>query len=132
MSRNWDVVRGILLGIQESFPEKDPAGIARDMHRWLDGEFDKEVVTPSVVDRHLRFLLDEDLIEAESPVTRGAETSWRISGLTWDGYRLMVDIRDDVRWEKTKERVGDGGEFLSVEGLREVAKKVYREHFGLE
>jgi hypothetical protein len=84
MRRDWDLVRRILINLEEA---------SVPLHADAIEGFD-----PALVSYHYRILGESGLIEAYCCESDGANAC-TATRLTWDGHDLLDVIRDESRWE---------------------------------
>lgn len=126
MKLNADCVRDILLYIEENVNYEDSSNptfhnelmfgklLADDTFK----KYNKEELTYA-----LELLIKEHFIEcAENPYfVRGALMSANIIGLTWNGYELLDNIRDNTVWGAVKAKAAKF-KGLSISTLASSAK----------
>ena len=115
MKRDMDLVRNLLLGIEE----RD-----RGDGNWTsfgDLTLPEGTETPEpMVQEHLRLLLEAGLIEAMVDNTWSSRAVRPIR-LTWAGHDFLAAIRDEGVWSSTKEAVGKVGGTAALETWRAAA-----------
>lgn len=125
MKRNDDLIRDLLLAIEEAPAGKTVAG--RDLHR--PDHADADVI------EHLKLLDDAGFLDVEFRRHLGDHGpqlgNTEVCRLTWDGHEFIATIRSDTVWNKTKERVADVGGSVSLTTLSEVAGSVAKGLLGL-
>lgn len=136
MKRDMDLVRGLLLDIEEN----------QNLHgRWtlddrsLVGVNGKENL--SEIRYHLRLLLDANYIEgfdgigsakelrdprqinsdAQSFLQQLQGASVTVTRMTWEGHEFLDAVRDKDVWEKTKSQLAKVGS-IGIEGVKAIAK----------
>lgn len=108
MRRDWDLVRRILISLEEaSVPLHADA---------IDG-FD-----PALVSYHYRILGESGLIEA---YCRGSDDAHACTAvrLTWQGHELLDAIRDQRSWQKLRTLAVEQGAPLSLDVIRKLAAR---------
>lgn len=98
MQRNMDLVRTILLRIEDS-----PSG-------WARRPFGIEGFTPEQVGYHAHIMKEDGLIEAidvTSSESKGPEAMPQ--ALTWKGHEFLDLARDQRRWNQAKVIIGKIG-----------------------
>ena len=111
MQRNWDVVRAILVRIEEE-----------------QGEFELYPQDFVPIDAlrttyHLRLLRSAGLIEGDAIDGIGGQSSFIATGLTWRGHELLDAMRSRPIWQKVKETAQQKGIELSFESILLLGKK---------
>jgi len=89
MKRDMDLVRDILLAIEEKNDPQEPVELR------INGRFQPEV------SYHLELLHEEGLIKAADWSTKDGH-DWRAIGLTSQGHEVLNSIRDPRSWAATK------------------------------
>lgn len=110
MKRDWDLVRKILLEV-EQLP------VAQDLNSdALPGYEDQS----DVVAAHMRLLYDAGLIDGidSSAIMR---IHFMASGLTWEGHEFLDKIRADTVWNKVKVGASEKGLSLSIDVISGLA-----------
>jgi hypothetical protein len=98
MQRNMDLVRAILMRIEES-----PSG-------WAAHPFGIGGFTPEQVRYHTHIMTEDGLIEGVDVTTfegNGPEATPR--ALTWKGHEFLDLARDPNRWNQAKAMIGKVG-----------------------
>lgn len=113
MKRDMDLIRSILLAIEESDASN------------LESAFEALDCSNEVFQYHLGLLIDAGLIRAHE-VSHMTGTDYTPTGLTWEGHEFLDDVRDESVWNKTKEVVRSQSGTVSVAILQEVAKEVVK------
>lgn len=119
MKRNMDLIRDILLSIEE-LPSGGP-------HQTLSvqGDWNGDEVTG-----HLRLVRNAGLVDGKIEFY-GDDILLAIYGLSNEGHDLLDSIRDDQVWEKTKSEVGKVGGSVAIETLKAVATAVAAKILGV-
>ena len=99
MKRDWDLIRKMILAIEDS-----PSGWAPDLFF--------ERYTEVQVGYHAWLLIDAGLARGREASARGSNApKGMITSLTWAGHEFAEAVRNDKTWNKAmgtvKERVGD-------------------------
>lgn len=115
MKRNLDLIRQILLKIEQSPRPGDLIEIK------IDGHTSEEIAY------HLGLLHEAGYIIAMS-FQGDNHIDWMPSRLTWEGHEFLDLARDDPRWKKAKEMVAQAGAF-SFPILAELLKKLILNSF---
>ncbi|MDH2997224.1 hypothetical protein A1D22_06005 [Pasteurellaceae bacterium LFhippo2] len=109
MQRNWDLIRRILLKLEE---KADPRSLL--LPDEITG-FDKVTVS-----YHFKLLHNAQLIEATSTSTP-EQYSYSAICLTWDGHEFLDKVRNDSVWNKVKGTVQSKSLDLSFDVIKQVA-----------
>ena len=112
MKRNWELVRKILIKLEQQ----------AEADGWLASDdvqgFDAETVA-----YHIKMLHQAKLIEAVE--TGGIDRfDYTARALTWEGREFLDKIRKDTVWNKVKTTAKEKGVELSFEVIKLVAGKV--------
>lgn len=99
MKRDMDLVRKILLAIEES---EDPF-FSSSLQ--IDGYTDKEI------GYHVRIMVDGGLVDAKDSSTFQGE-DFLIHGLTWQGHEFLDAARNDTVWNEVKNNLK--GQFYTL------------------
>ncbi|MPN53315.1 hypothetical protein SDC9_200979 [bioreactor metagenome] len=117
MQRDMDLMRKILLKIEEIFPAGDLVihGVP------LDG-YDKLLIAD-----HCQLLFEAGLINAYEP-RRGGQGAkvlfYSVGNLTNSGYDFLDKIREDTVWNRTKTIIKDKGLPMVVDVVKEISSTV--------
>lgn len=109
MQRNWDLIRKILLKLEE---KADPRSLLQDDE--ISG-YDRITVS-----YHFKLLNKAELIEATS-VSTPEKYQYSAISLTWQGHELLDKIRNDSVWNKVKSTVQSKSLDLSFDVIKQVA-----------
>ena len=139
MKRDMDLVRGILLAIEE----KEVVGGCdfREVIEWLK---DNKYITSSDEDRdkvlaHCGILVDGGLAEqCYDPLMPDAsrQDKWfffddsRIR-LCWEGHEFLDNVRQDKLWEQAKDKIDSAGGSLSFEVVKALVTELAKSAVGL-
>lgn len=112
MKRDMDLIRSILLDIEES-----PAGEDWDIETIAK---DKEAAT---VAKHLELMIEAGFVKGKVDSDIGCTEYW-VSGieLTWEGYEFLDASRNSEVWKKVKSTVIDSGMSFSKDVLMSALK----------
>jgi hypothetical protein len=113
MKRDWDVVRKILLKLEElgnttSYLEPDQVN-----------SYD-----PEQVSYHMQLLDEAGLIEAKCGRAHGAPLHCRAMRLTWRGHEFLDQVRQDSVWNKVKGTAREQGLDLTLDVIVSIAKTI--------
>lgn len=113
MQRDWDVVRKILLKLEEIGDTRSHLS----PHQ-VNG-YDSELVS-----YHIRLLDEAGLIRARCSKTLNAPLHCDALSMTWQGHELLDQIRQDTVWQKVKRTAGEKGLDLSLDVILSIAKNI--------
>ena len=109
MKRNWDLIRKILLKLEEK----------ADSTSWLQDDeikgYDSQTVS-----YHYKLLTDAGLIESID-LSNMSEISYAALSLTWQGHEFLDKIKNESVWNKVKSTVQSKSLDLSFEVIKTVA-----------
>jgi hypothetical protein len=98
MQRNMDLVRTILLRIEDS-----PSG-------WAAHPFGIAGFTPEQVGYHAHIMMEDGLIEGVDVThTKSKGPEVMVRGLTWKGHEFLDLAREPKRWNQAKATIGNVG-----------------------
>jgi len=111
MTRDWDVIREILIKLEDS---TSPSSILQL------SDFPSE--QRKIISYHSELLIEAGLINGEMIKTMGRETpEFLITRLTWNGHEFLDTIKNDTVWTKTKKSFNKSGISMSFEIIKSVA-----------
>ncbi|MFJ6030591.1 DUF2513 domain-containing protein [Bacillus toyonensis] len=99
MKRDMELVRNILIQIEENNP--------RTVVKLIMEENDK--FTEDEIDYHLKLMVDAGLIDGQAKRVMGGGLLVNIRGLTWLGHDFLDAARNDKVWEKANETAESKG-----------------------
>jgi hypothetical protein len=113
MQRNWDVIRELLLRVEQCTVPSDYFQL---------GEFPEE--RHAEIGYHMEILIEAGLVQGHvlktfSPDPRG----FIAQRLTWDGHEFLDSIRSDSVWSRTKKVFAEKGISMTIETVASVAKE---------
>lgn len=112
MQRDWDVIREILVRLEEKGP--DDQGL-----RAVDfGEHRSEIVAYNAYLLHKAGLIDAEILETDA----GPDDFIGLR-LTFEGHELLDAIRSDTVWQKTKESFAAKGVSMTLDLVKDIAVK---------
>jgi hypothetical protein len=112
LKRDMELVREVLLRVEAI---EIPPGGKLPINGW-DPAVQIEGYSPEDIDRHLRLLIDGDLLTGKAAMD-GIITP----GLSWQGCEFLDTIRSPEAWRRTKEAAAKiGGVSLAI--FAEIAK----------
>lgn len=114
MKRNWDLVREILIKLEEK----------EDCTSWL---WDNEIkgYDNQAVAYHYKLLTNAGLINGKDISSLGKMSYVAIS-LTWQGHEFLDKIRNESIWNKVKYTVQNKSLDLSFDVIKEVATAIIK------
>ncbi len=139
MKRDMDLVRGILLAIEE---KETLGGCA--FSEVLDWLRDNKYITSSDKDNdkvsaHCGILVDGGLVEKcydDSETDASRQDKWfffpnsRIR-LCWEGHEFLDNARQDKVWQKVKDKMASAGGSLSFEIVKTLTAELSKSAVGL-
>ncbi|KAE9633744.1 DUF2513 domain-containing protein [Defluviitalea raffinosedens] len=121
MKRNFDLIRHILLKIEES-----------DSERMTIDDFVTDEYSPKEISFHIRLLLDVNYIEATSIRTLGSPfEEFIVQRITMFGYEYLDSVRDPKIWTETKAKLQKATSSVSLEIVKSVATKIISGMLGI-
>jgi len=118
MKRDMDLCRQILLAAESV------GGDSTSILRELREQDDKKVFEHAVLLREAK-LIDVTIERGQHQVV------WKINRLTWAGHDFLDASRDEGRWVKIKDRLGDAWSTVSFTLLKEMLDDLAKKAFGL-
>ncbi|MBR0574171.1 MULTISPECIES: DUF2513 domain-containing protein [Pasteurellaceae] len=109
MKRDWELVRKILIKLEEKVDDSD-----------LDSDCFKKYPS-DVVAYHYKLLSQAGLIEIIDNSTV-SEEDFSAKQLTWQGHEFLNQIRHDTAWNKIKATLKNKGIDISFEAIKVVSK----------
>jgi hypothetical protein len=116
MQRNWDVIRKILIKLEEKSDLNSSISVDE-----VDG-YDTHSVG-----FHMQLLNEAGLIEA---VKNGISGGWKANSIRWAGYELLDKIRQDTVWNKVKATAREKSIDLSFDAIGIIANKILSSTLG--
>lgn len=122
MKRNLDLIRTILLCLEEANPNE-----LLTVSSFVTDEYDEHTIS-----LHIKLLLDCNYIEA-TPVRYISMQfdDFRISRITSSGYDYLDSVRNENVWTKTKEKISEVGESVSLDVVKKVASSTILTMLGI-
>jgi DNA-binding PadR family transcriptional regulator len=104
MKRDMDLVRSLLLRIEEMGEEAEKSGERVGLTFDVEGHHEGlEDYTPSRILYHLHLLQKAGFVEGSELLSSGSTVNqFDIDGITWEGHEFLDDVRDPELWRKTK------------------------------
>lgn len=112
MQRNWDLIRDILLALEEK-----TEALSMLQPKSVSG-YDEETVS-----YHMLLLKEAGLILGECSM-HGKALRCRAASLTWAGHELLDDIRRDTVWNGIKRTAREKGVDLGFDTVKALARKI--------
>ncbi|ACX82568.1 Uncharacterised protein [Aggregatibacter actinomycetemcomitans] len=109
MKRNWDLIRKILIKLEEK----------ADSTSWLQDNEIKGYDTQTIA-YHYKLLTDAGLIKSVDMSSMN-EISYAALSLTWQGHEFLDKIRNDSVWNKVKSTVQSKSLDLSFDVIKQAA-----------
>ena len=119
MKRNMDLIRKILLAIEEK---------GGDPRCYVD--LDIQDHSNEEVSYHVQLLEEAGLLEAVSLSTR-SRFDVRPKRLTWYGHEFLDAAKNDTVWKKAKEIISEKGGSIPFDVLKALLIKLASSVFGL-
>lgn len=111
MKRNWDMIRNILLRVEELEPN---ALLTLDSFPMNEH---------SEISYHLEILEEAGLLHGKIHKTPGGSPhSFHLIRLTWLGYDFLESIRSEAMWEEIKAQLNSKSVGLKVENIMATAQ----------
>lgn len=119
MKRDWDVVRQILLELEEAEgPTVRMVGIDG-----MDGQ---------VFGYHAKLMRDAGLVEAEIQEWLEGRINAQVDRMTWKGHEFLDSIRHKSIWDKIKANAEEKGVSLTFETIKLLATSVIKHKLGID
>jgi len=114
MERNWDIIREILIKLEELNPKVGSIKLS-------DFPVDKAYE----YSYHVELLIESGLIHGQISKTIGRHAhDFFASRMTWSGHEFLDAIRSDNVWNKTKSSFVKGGLSMTFDLIKGVATDV--------
>lgn len=117
MKRDWDLIRDILIRVEDL-----PPG---DCLQLSESEVDR------VEDEHFYLLYEAGFLSADFMRDVRGVAFGVVVGLTWQGHDLLSSIRDEGVWSNVKQRALSVGGQMSIEILKTIATYVAKQTLGI-
>lgn len=118
MKRNWDIIRDILIRLEEKSAE---------VHALRLSDFPPE--RRAEISYHIELLIEAGLIHGQMSKTIGPEVDDFIAiRLTWEGHELLDAIKSDTVWNKTKDTFISKGISMTFDLVKSMATKIASEY----
>jgi len=120
MRRNFDLVRGILLKLEQHEHGSAPRRLQ------VEGYTDEQVGF------HVHLMGQADLLEVEDSTTTVSQSPAALPlAITWAGYEFLEASRQDTVWRGAKKRLMDAGAGFSLELLKTVLMDLSKRALGV-
>jgi len=114
MKRDWDIIREILLTLEEYGNEAGPLQIS-----WFPDNRAAEI------SYHMELLIEAGLVCGEMRFGGWGEADdFYVSRMTWQGHELLDAIRNDTVWQKTKKSFINGGVSMTLDLIKSAAGEI--------
>jgi hypothetical protein len=119
MKRDWDVIRAILIKVEEGAGDKEVAS----------GDF--KPLDEGLVAYNMWLLIESGMAEGggREPGSMGAPYAF-VTRLRWPGHELLDSIRGDTVWNRIKGTAKDKGVDLTVDAIKILAKTILERMLG--
>lgn len=114
MKRNWDLIRKILIKLEEK----------ADSISWLESDGIKGYDSTTVA-YHYKLLKNAGLIDAHD-ISSIEEENFAAVSLTWQGHEFLDKIRNEGVWNKVKATVQSKSLDLSFDVIKTVAASIIK------
>ena len=113
MKRDMDLVRGILLYVEE-----------HNAWQWRSTNSSPIAgYTPAQVTEHIGLLIQGGLLDGKDMSTLTA-VAWHNLKLTWQGHDFIELARSDTRWGKARDTILNQGLAVTVEVISEMLRRM--------
>lgn len=120
MKRDFDLVRSLLLYVEQSPPGQPIHGLTQ------------EGCETEVINEHVKLLINEDFLEGRFERLSSGGSHYAISGLTWKGHDFLDNAKNDTVWKKVMADAEDKGMSLSMSVLNRLLGKAAEKYMGLD
>jgi len=111
MKRDWDLVREVLLKLEEC--ESSRGRLRPEEIAGRDGE---------VVSYHIQILTEAGLIVGECSRSMGAPLYCTATRLTWAGHEFLDQVRNHTAWNRIKGVAREKGLDITLDVIKAAAK----------
>jgi len=116
MKRDMEVIRKVLLAIEEQFEDVAIYNLKVD---------DLGMKT---IAYHCNLLYDAGYVsDYKAQYAEDEIYTFGVSSLTWEGHEFLDKIRDDTIWNKTKEKIAKKGLPMVIDVVKDIATSVISE-----
>ena len=147
MKRDWDLIRDILLKVEDLFPTITQEVVIVDNfidEKYKDTHSNEEVLAlTQKINAHLKLLIEAGLIVGKCDHTvqyslgkpflshQSAEYVCYCVCLTWKGYDFIEQIRNDSRWKKIYSFMIEKGAAFTIDTIMAVAQHTAKQFLGI-
>lgn len=117
MKRDWDVVRGILIALEQNSTVKAIESLP---------DVDNEIFV-----YHMTILCDGEFVHGKWGHRNGKPYASALR-LTWSGHELLDKMRDEKLWERIKKAVEEKSLSMSFEVIGLIAKQIAKNKLGVD
>jgi hypothetical protein len=114
MKRDWDIIRTILVRVEEISPD--------------EGALQLSAFAPeqaASVSYHMELLIEAGLVSGKMSKTLGpGPYNFIVMRLTWQGHEFIDAIRNDTVWQKTKKSFLTNGISMTFDLVKSVATDI--------
>lgn len=122
MKRNFDLIRGILIDLEE-WQEDVPLQTGNLLY---------DCISPKEINYHAKLLIDDGYIEGEIiPGNNGQPMAAILLSLTMKGHDFLENARENTIWEKVKKEAAIKTASVSLSVFQELLKAAMKAHLGL-
>jgi hypothetical protein len=119
VKRDFNVIRAILLKVEEAPPNSDLT------HIEVDG------INPEVVTEHIALLFDAKYLEGVIEGNSGGYF-YCVQRMTWSGHNFLANAKNDTIWKKVMTQAQEKGVSVSVSILESLLSKAAERYLGIE
>jgi hypothetical protein len=112
MKRDWDVIRSILLKVEEGTGEKEVSSP------------DLKPMDEALVAYNMWLLIESGMVEGGGREPGSGPPHAFVHRLRWPGHELLDSIRGDTVWNRIKATARDKGVDLTLDAIKAIAKIV--------
>ena len=134
MTLDNDIIRDVLLCVErecECYTDESNRFVYQAQMHWKIIYEDKYLCSKYLIDE-LKYcvikLLEAGLIVGRIPGPKNIILYLYIDGLSWEGHKLLNDIKDDNIWDKIKSKIGSVAK-ISLPALSELAVACATEYY---
>lgn len=116
MKRDWDLIRRILLEIENSPDMEAFLNFSESGYLYTDNlkDYEKEQII-----YHIQLLVNAGFISTNADLYGEQE----ITGLSWKGHEYAEKLRDTARWEMIKSYISEKGLDLGSDTIMSLIRK---------
>lgn len=114
MKRDWDIIRSILVRVEEMPPEEGALQLSAF-----------PIEQRAAVSYHMELLIEAGLVSGKMSKTLGpGPFNFIAMRLTWQGHEFIDAIRSDTVWQKTKKSFVSNGISMTFDLVKSVATDI--------